>query len=124
MKCKTHGEVSGCATQKQADSEKEQMLVRQRNHKCGGDVIDPEAMPGSKLRYFCEDHVGVDAFGRRQNHEPQPTPRSDGRSCRSLSTQGMRHSARDDLEVGEIYKYYCDDHPRSTLTRYRRYLFL
>jgi hypothetical protein len=92
MKCKTHGEVSGCATQKQADSGKNRCWFVKESHKCGGDVIDPEAMPGSKLRYFCEDHVQVDAFGRRQNHE-QPTPRSDGRSCRSLSTQGMRHSA-------------------------------
>jgi hypothetical protein len=56
MKCKTHGEVSGCNTET-SRLWKEQMLVRQKSHKCGGDVIDPEAMPGSKLRYFCEDHV-------------------------------------------------------------------
>jgi hypothetical protein len=44
MKCKTHGEVSGCATQKQADSGKNRCWFVKESHKCGGDVIDPEAM--------------------------------------------------------------------------------
>jgi hypothetical protein len=57
MKCKTHGEVSGCATQKQADSGKNRCWFVKESHKCGGDVIDPEAMPGRFERYFCEDHV-------------------------------------------------------------------
>jgi hypothetical protein len=41
MKCKTHGEVSGCATQKQADSGKNRCWFVKESHKCGGDVIDP-----------------------------------------------------------------------------------
>jgi hypothetical protein len=123
MKCKTHGEVSGCATQKQADSERTDAGSSKKATSVVVTLSIPKPCQVRSYDTSVRIMSRVDAFGRRQNHEPQPTPRSDGRSCRSLSTQGMRHSACDDLEVGEIYKYYCDDHLRSTLTRYRRYLF-
>jgi hypothetical protein len=121
MKCKTHGEVSGCATQKQ-DSGKNRCWFVKESHKCGGDVIDPEAMPGSKLRYFCEDHVR----SRCLRSEAKSRAATDASKRWKLSEFVNTRDAtlcRDDLEVGEIYKYYCDDHLRSTLTRYRRYLF-
>jgi hypothetical protein len=86
---------------------KEQMLVRQ-NHKCGGDVIDPEAMPGSKLRYFCEDHVRsmpsvgkITSRNRRLEAMEEAVGVCQHKGCDTLLC--------DDLEIGEIYKYYCDD---------------
>jgi hypothetical protein len=109
MKCKTHGEVSGCATQKQADSGKNRCWFVKESHKCGGDVIDPEAMPGSKLRYFCEDHVP----SRCLRSEAKSRAATDAsKRWKKLSEFVNTRDATlcDDLEVGEIYKYYCDDH--------------
>jgi hypothetical protein len=64
MKCKTHGEVSGCATQKQADSGKNRCWFVKESHKCGGDVIDPKPCQVRSYDTSVRIMSGVDAFGR------------------------------------------------------------
>jgi copper chaperone CopZ len=66
-------------------------------------------MPGSKLRYFCEDHVP----SRCLRSEAKSRAATDASKRWKLSEFVNTRDATlccDDLEVGEIYKYYCDDH--------------
>jgi hypothetical protein len=73
MKCKTHGEVSGCATQKQADSER---TDAGSSKKATSVVVTLSIPKPCQVRSYDTSVImsRVDAFGRRQN-EPQPTPR-------------------------------------------------
>jgi hypothetical protein len=110
MKCKTHGEVSGCATQKQAASVKNRCWFVKESHKCGGDVIDPKPCQVRSYDTSVRIMSRVDAFGRRQITSRNRRLEAMEEAVGVCQHKGCDTLLCDDLEVGEIYKYYCDDH--------------